>query len=247
MVTITLIANAGLCIASPNTKILIDALYHHPPQGFSAPPEELQSALMQGTPPFDRVSHVLFTHAHPDHFDSTLACEFIKRYQPYVVFDQQQARALDDCEITRCTKIPAGENAMHAVSLNGEDSLRVFAIRHSGKEYEHVTNLCYLLQLEGKRILVLGDADFDPDYFYRMAGGEPIDLLIANPLFLIVPKGRQALFEALRAKQVAIYHMPFEQDDFYDMRKHAKRSIARYAQGKNVVILGEETKMLWLD
>ena len=247
MVTINLIANAGLCIASANTKILIDALYQHPPQGFSAPPEELQSALMQSMPPFDRVSHVLITHTHPDHFESALAGQYFRRYQPYVVIDRQQALALGDCEIAQCTKIPGGEGVMHDLKLNGDDWLRVFAIHHSGKEYEHVTNLCFLLQMEDKRILVLGDADFDPDYFQRMAGGETLDLLIANPLFLIVPKGRQVLFEALRAKQVAIYHMPFEKDDFYDMRKHAKRSIERYAQGKNVVILDEGTKMLCLE
>ncbi|MEL7610304.1 MAG: MBL fold metallo-hydrolase [Bacillota bacterium] len=245
MVTITLIANAGLCIASANTKLLVDALYRYPPEGFSAPPDGLQSALMEGTPPFDRVGYVLFTHAHPDHFDGTLARSFIERHQPHVVVDRQQAQALGAA--ARCTMIPAGEGAMHEIKLNGGDSLRVFAVRHSGREYAHVTNLCFLLQLEGKRILTLGDADFDPDYFRRMAGRESLDLVIANPLFMLVPKGRQVLFEALSAKRVAIYHMPFERDDSYGMRKHLRRGIARYAPGKNVAILDEETGTLLLE
>ena len=93
--------------------------------------------------------------------------------------------------------------------------------------------LCYICVLNGKRVLILSDADFNPEYIAEMAGDQDYDVIVANPLFFDIPDGRETILKRLRSKAICVYHLPYEGDDLYGIREMALRETRLYApEGK---------------
>ncbi len=62
-----------------------------------------------------------------------------------------------------------------------------FSLKACGREYEKVSHLCYVLEADGKKVLILGDSDYDSVFFKQMAGAMEFDAVIAIRFFCIFP------------------------------------------------------------
>lgn len=100
-----------------------------------------------------------------------------------------------------------------SIGLWETGSLTAFPSRHAGNEYERVSHLCYVLEADGKKVLILGDSDYDSVFFGRMTGAQEFDAVIANPLFLHLPRGRRVFTQSVRTKKIIFCHLPFAEDD----------------------------------
>lgn len=50
--------------------------------------------------------------------------------------------------------------------------------------------------------MILGDSDYDTVFFKQMAGAMEFDAVIANPLFLHLPRGRRVFTQSIRTKEI---------------------------------------------
>ncbi len=67
---VTFLANEGVMLSAGGTSVLIDALFGEGLRGYGVVTPDTRALLERSAPPFDRVSAVLATHAHRDHFDA---------------------------------------------------------------------------------------------------------------------------------------------------------------------------------
>ena len=76
---LTFLANEGFLIRSGETKVLIDAFVEKPVSVYAALPPEVRERMLACEAPFDGIDLALATHAHPDHFQASLACRFLSK------------------------------------------------------------------------------------------------------------------------------------------------------------------------
>jgi len=157
-VALTFVGNEGFLIQCGGSKVLIDALMS---EGVFLTPNE-RVRLCGALPPFDDVDLVLATHAHYDHFDVPYTAQFLARSPETVLIsldesiDKLRTRPEFDAISARLTGIPFQPGVRTEFDVAG---IRViaFAIGHGlGR-----SNLAFLLEIGGMRILHLGDAATD--------------------------------------------------------------------------------------
>ena len=103
-----------------------------------------------------------------------------------------------------------------------------FSLKACGREYETVSHLCYVLEADGKKVLILGDSDYDSVFFKQMAGAMEFDAVIANPLFLHLPRGRRVFTQSIRTKEIIFCHLPFAEDDQIHFRNMMSEDMRQY-------------------
>jgi len=225
---VTSIANAGLMIEGAGKKILLDAVYGRAPKGFSPIPEAKLEKLVKGEAPFDGVDLVLVSHYHWDHYATDTMKRFLEHNNPVIWMPDTCGMPQRLPQSARVQLLSAEKDAVFTMDLGGGDYVEAFIIAHSGREFRDVDVACFSVCLEGKRILVLSDANFDPAYISAMTDGAVYDAVFSNPLFLDIPGGRETLFRGLDAKEIVIYHLPYPEDDVFGMVKMAQKDAELY-------------------
>jgi hypothetical protein len=75
--------------------------------------------------------------------------------------------------------------------------------------------------------LIIGDSEYNPQYFKEMLDGETVDILFVNPMFIRLVPGRKVV-EAINPRQLIVYHIPFEADDQLQFRSMVPKTIERH-------------------
>lgn len=224
-------------IASGRWKLIIDGVYGKAPQGFSSIPIEMREHLLKGEAPFGGITHLLVSHYHRDHFGFTETVELLKHEHPLVFLPDNGQYIKRISSYTECIAVPTARNTFFSYPIGDGNTIEAFSIGHSGRRLRDMTVICYILHLCGKHFLFLSDAQFDPDYLVQMAGKYEYDAVFANPLFLDIQEGREALINRLDAKALCIYHLPYPADDIYGLVEMAKSNIRQYVPADKRVIL----------
>lgn len=223
------LANAAILLQYDGVKVLIDGLYRDNSGCFSQLPDALLEEMRNGTGEMADIDYLLFTHSHSDHFYASYAAQYLQKNR------------------VKGYSLPCSPETFHgcrAISFDAEGRAALgqdifcscLEIRHLDPRFYGITNRCYLLGLGEKRILFLGDADYQKEGFAPLAG-EAIDIAFATPVFFNHPLGRQILQEQLKVKKIVLYHLPFSWEDTMQTEKMARRDAARYAkEGQPVVI-----------
>ena len=232
---VTLLATAGVVVESEGTRVMVDGLFKKDGHPFSVVPDELRGDLMAGRTPFGPVDYLMFTHLHPDHFDGQETIAYLESNPVKNVFLPAGA-ASEGCK--RLMKwmdaqavpytplnLPAGGHAGFAPGEGVE--VTAFNTMHMGKRYSHVDNHCLLLGMNGRTLLITGDADYDSDAFARVLRGREICAALVNPLFYQDRRGRAILDTVVRPEKTVLYHIPFAGDDAFMLRPVAKRLTER--------------------
>ena len=72
------LANAGIYVTDHHSGILIDGLFEHY-DGFDSLPKSIETAIMEKQPPFERLTTLIFTHTHIDHYSPGKVSAFLQR------------------------------------------------------------------------------------------------------------------------------------------------------------------------
>lgn len=207
-VTITYIANEGVVVSNGDTAIAVDAMGSF--TGWIGSSATTQNQLIAGLLPFDNIVLTAVTHNHGDHYNSSSINSFLAGDGTRQCFFPTQGRGA----ITGQSQILDISPPRFGTSVHDFDGFRVTVIntRHFdqfGNDFSNVENYAYLIEIEGRQILHLGDIDYAEDNFTALQGAlsGPLDVVIM-PTFntLINAANRDLVNQFLAPLQVIGAH-----------------------------------------
>lgn len=211
-VTVTFLANEGVLLTAGDRKVLIDALFEKYKTGFALPPDSTRAALAAARAPFNDVDAVLFTHYHGDHFHpAPLAAHM--RANPRAtlltsrqVIDSLSGRLSARDPITRRFRARSlARGAKHREVINGI-SIDLLGLPHGGRP--DVQHLGFIVELGGRRVLHLGDADFNARTFADLRlDTMRIDVALVPDWALLDGPSRQIVQRWIRPRQIVAIHV----------------------------------------
>jgi L-ascorbate metabolism protein UlaG (beta-lactamase superfamily) len=223
---VTYIANSGFMFASGNTRILVDALYLNG-DIWETPSKKVQKAMTTGSSPFQKISHLLVSHYHDDHFDARLVSSFlINNPNARLVTNRQTDSVLkrvykQDPELKRPGQLKIITAPMFGSETYEADGLKVKCLvqRHMGKDDYKVESMGLLIEMGGKKILHIGDADYTDENFagYNLQD-EHIDVAFIHYWFLLDCEGRRIIETLIKPEKIVITHIPYD-----ELRRNYKR------------------------
>lgn len=211
------LGNEGVLVSSGGTKVLFDAFYAESFSGhYMLVPTALETAMMEGTPPFDGVDAIFITHIHPDHFNSRKTIAYMRAHPNVrlyagvdVVGAIRAADASSDPLMKRVVSIhvPPGEKPA-AFNVDGLE-IEAFAIPHSGEG--PVPHYAFRVSLDRRATVIhLGDADAGERHYvpYQADFDRKRTHAAFAPAWMLTDlSGRRVLEQRIRAANVVGIHV----------------------------------------
>lgn len=251
-IRVTLVANTGLLLRYGNTGILADALFSPGEHGFSAPSPETWEKLLRGEPPFETVDTLLFTHLHSDHFSPERTLEFLRRRRvkglllPYAERLERQGFYDALKESGTACELLTERTAKTAFSLSPQVRVEAFRTLHLDPKYHEVPHFCYLIAFGGKRLLLTADVDYTAEPL-TFVGEERLRAAFVNPLFFSALRHRRLFHGTLSAEAVAVYHLPFPEQDGRQFHRRLARDLQAWPEdGPRPLVLDRELQTVEL-
>ena len=224
LLELTYLANEGFLLRAGSHAVLIDAFVAEPYSSYAGLSAEAAAALLAGEAPFASLDLALTSHAHPDHFQAAFACEVLSAHAelPFVTTPDVVAKLLAHCPTlaSRVTALFPDEAAVHASEQAGI-GIELLRLSHGTGRFRDVQNLGHAIDLDGLRVLHLGDADMSPGNFapYRL-GERSFDVALVPYWYARHPSGKRFLAN-LRTRHLVLVHVP--PDEVGVTRQYAAR------------------------
>jgi len=223
---VTYIANSGFIFASGNTRILVDALYLNG-DIWETPSKKVQKAITSGSAPFKNISHLLVSHYHEDHFNPMLVSRFLVNNPKAILVTNSQTDSVigrvykQDPQLKRPDQLKIITAPMFGSEIYEANGLKVKCLvqRHMGKDDYKVERMGLLIEMGGKKILHIGDADYTDENFagYNLQD-ENIDVAFIHYWFLLDCEGRRIIETYIKPEKIVITHIPYD-----ELRRNYKR------------------------
>ena len=167
----TYIANEGVLISANGKKILIDGLHREYKPAYAFPPAGLLKSLETAASPYDKINLLLVSHIHLDHFHP-LSVGLHLQNNPNAIFASSEqaveevAKNFADYEKIKAQIKPITHEWKKSSELN-HDGIKVkfLGLRHSGENFRSIQNMGHLIEVGGKKLLHIGDADMTTENF----------------------------------------------------------------------------------
>lgn len=197
--SICYIGNEGFLISSPSATVLVDALFgllEGPPAPGQAPLDVLRK-MQRAEAPFDGISLALATHAHPDHNNPPIAVPFLESNTGAVLVTTPDAAemvlALPDSRAAALRDRVLALQPTWGETLDKQVAgvhLRILGLRHADEVNYDMQHVAFLIELDGWKILHLGDALMTDENFAPFAwlAGEGVDVAFV-PYWLLTRQG----------------------------------------------------------
>jgi len=213
-VSITFLANEGVMLSSGSKRVLIDALFLRYGPEYAMPADSTRAALERARAPFDSVDLVLVTHRHGDHFHhAPVAAHLLANSRATLVTSTQVIDSLRG-------HLPAGSSlaprlmarttapgARRREVINGIQ-VELLGLPHVGMRHRGVEHLGYIVDLGGRRVLHVGDADFTEETVapFRLDTAR-IDVALLPVWVVTSVEGRRVIERWIRPRQVVAFHV----------------------------------------
>ena len=214
-VQVAFLANEGFLLRSQKVSVLIDAFLKDPYNIYEAVPRTVLQNLVQAEAPFDGPTVALVSHRHQDHFQVRPAEKFLRYNTKSMLVSTAPIIAMLEKNvefslIEKQVKTVEIESAA-SQTLRDQNGITVTFIDlpHSGEENREIQNLGHLIEMEGVKILHVGDADAEGKGFVCFDfGSQEIDVSIVPYWYLGQDAGRKVVAEKLGAAKVIASHIP---------------------------------------
>lgn len=214
-VMVTYLANEGVLLTAGGKGVLIDALFRGGVTGYAQVQPATLSKLERAEPPYDKISLVLVTHRHGDHFDrESVATHLANNKRAVLLSCEQVTKSVHQAAIdtgpmaARIRDIhPQGSEKIQQ-TVDGI-AVDVLKLSHGGGRFANVLNFGFIVHLGGKRILHIGDAhlnDATRAPLEQHAVG--VDVACVPYWWLMDGDGRAYVRDVLKPKQVIAFHIP---------------------------------------
>jgi len=214
ILTITYIQNNGILISNGETQILIDGVLDSDSlEGWVKLEETEQTKLIAAQPPYALLDFIMVTHNHEDHFNQSSIRGYLDRntHASLVASQEVAGEFSDQSQIIR-VQIDSGTIA--AVILNNIE-MNILSLRHFDalrNDYSTVENYAYLIELEGIKILHLGDADMTAENFDNFdLANEGIDVVIISAFdqsVHLTTNNRDVILNQINPAWIFVTHLP---------------------------------------
>lgn len=214
-VLVTYIANEGVLISSGDKHVLIDGLHRQYKPDYAFPPDNLLKSLESAAPPYDKISLILVTHLHLDHFHPlSVGMHLQNNRNARLVSSEQIAEGVKkefngfSTIESRVERVPHEWKRKVALNVSGIN-LKGLGLRHSSPHFSWIQNLGYVVELGGTKFLHIGDADMTEENFSSLGlVEEKIDVAFVPYWFLLSKAGRTIVQNHIRPKHVIAVHVP---------------------------------------
>lgn len=219
--------NCGLYFWQDGAGILFDGLHGRGPfQCFSPLPGAIWRQLLHGQGLFAHLDGALFSHAHGDHCD------------PDLLYFVQHASSPLPCFLyggagNTISAVPAVPGAIRMEV--GRFTIYAISAVHNGIDPKHqalfqLPNCVFLLESGEERFLIGGDGALCGISGAALELCSRADLAFLNPCHLDEAENVQTL-RSIEPKRIALYHLPFREDDRYQYHGMAARLIRQPPEG----------------
>ena len=212
--SVSFLANEGVLLTGSGTAILIDALFGDGLPGYGVVSRGTRDALERGAAPFDKVDHVLATHAHRDHFDAGAVARFLRANSRATLVTTPDAiallRAADSAGTVtaRAIGVEVAPSARRQVATTDRVTIHALGLPH-GQTTRPVANIGFLIEMDGRRIIHLGDTTVGADAFAPLGlAGRGVDLALLPYWYLTSPELREAVRREMRPSEILVLHTP---------------------------------------
>ena len=212
--TIRYIANQGVLIRAGGKQVLIDALHREYKPAYAFPPPDLQRLLETAEKPYDKIDLLLASHVHLDHFHAESIGLYLKNNPSAIFASSEQAtgeiaRSFADHEKIKARIKTIAYELQKPVEYNQDGiKVRFLGLRHANTQFYGIQNFGHLIEIGGKRLLHIGDADMTAENFsaFNLAK-ENIDVAFIPYWFLLSENGRRLVREQFNPKQIIAVHI----------------------------------------
>lgn len=190
---------------------MIDGLFGAEADGYHTPSPQALAEVRAARAPFDRVDVVLATHFHEDHFDAEAVAVYLRASETSNFASTPQAveRLLEHAPelASRAVAVEAPEGVRVAHEFGGVRA-EAFGLSHGKVNYADVQQLGWVVTIDGRSIVHLGDGIID-EKTLRRAGllDTHIDVGVLPFWFLTYPFGKRLVERAFRPRAVFACHV----------------------------------------
>lgn len=170
-VEITQLGNSGALISDGETRIVIDGMVVERYAIYAGLPPQAASDFSQLAGPFADIDLVLASHRHHDHNQPAFACDFMQKSSATRLVTSSEVIGLmrEKCRsfMTTSPRVEAidPQPGRPVVVMEGDARITVFRLSHGKRKYARIENFAHLIELDGVRMLRIGDAAMDPQAF----------------------------------------------------------------------------------
>lgn len=209
------IGNEGVLIASGDRQILIDGLHREYKPFALFPPPDLLKSLETAEKPYDEIDILLVSHIHLDHFHSESVGLHLKNNPKSLLFSSEEIVGEVKKNFADYEKIkPQIKSVSHEwkksfeIDQNGI-KVKFLGLKHGGERAKNIQNFGHLIEIGGKKLLHIGDADMTAENFsaFELAK-EKIDIAFIPYWFLLSENGRKLVQEQFAPKHIIAVHIP---------------------------------------
>jgi len=213
-ITATYIANEGVLLTAGDKQVLIDALHREYKPDYAFPPPALLKSLESAVAPYDQIRLILVTHLHLDHFHPVSVGLHLQnnKHAELVSSDQivdgvkKDFTAFAEIE-ARVKRVPYQSKTKVPLNISGI-KLTCLGLKHASPHFNWIQNLGYIVELNGKKFLHVGDADLTVDNFASLnLIDERIDVAFLPYWFLLSASDRKIVETYIGPKQVVAVHV----------------------------------------
>jgi len=212
--SIKYIANEGVLISSGEKTILIDGLHREYKPAYLFPPADLLQSLETAQKPYDKINLLLVSHVHLDHFHPQSIGLYLKNNPQSNFVSSEQAtgeiaKNFADYEKIKSRIRPVSYEWKKTVEFNENGvKIKFLSLRHANPQFISIQNLGHLIEIGGRKLLHIGDADMTAENFSVFnLSKENIDIAFIPYWFLLSEEGRRLVKEQFNPKQIIAVHI----------------------------------------
>jgi L-ascorbate metabolism protein UlaG (beta-lactamase superfamily) len=211
---VTYIANEGVLISSGQKQVLIDGLHREYKPDYAFPPPTLLSTLEGARAPYDKIDLVLVSHLHGDHFHGESVGLHLKNNPKATLVSsaqivdgvKKQFAGFQEIE-SRVKQVTPEWKTQSEFKTDGI-SVNILGLRHGSANFSWIQNLGHVIEIGGKKLLHIGDADMTVENFSSFRLHEKgIDIAFIPYWYLLSENGRQLVKEQFAAKHIIAVHV----------------------------------------
>ena len=209
--SIKYIANEGVLVTAGGKQVLIDAIHREYKPTYLFPPPSLLNGLESAAPPYNAIDLILVTHNHLDHFHpESIALHLQNNPRTTLVAPGQVIAEITGNESIkpRIKDVTPAWNQKAVMDIGGI-KLTVLGLRHVNPRHREVQNLGYIVEIGGRKVLHVGDAELSDENFAGfLLKAENIDVAILPAWFLDTSAGCEQVKKLIGAKHLIATHIP---------------------------------------
>lgn len=222
--TITFISNEGFLFESGEHKVLIDALHDQSHFDHTYPSDETIKQMISGSGLFADIDVYLLSHVHNTHFRPAIVGAFLSHnpISKMIALPQLRDSLKQEYEDYNAIKdqLSAYDWSQASISytLNKVD-VTAFKITHIGEQWSWVQNLAHIVSVGSKKILHLGDLEWDEETLLSInLNTLGIDVVIIPHWLVFSTQQVQRIKQVINAKHYIVSHITISNKEGIERR-----------------------------